>query len=179
MIHSDVHLDAHRLNGTVIAVFALVRLVGRVSQSMFSHNTRIARIKRTHFTFKRFLARVLPHVDQPSGLVCRTLAADVAPIRDDLVVPFHVLRQRLGIGKDIQTDLTRFLRVPPSYRCVLDFQVTEGMASQLTVVGKYLGAHLAREAFVSTVNLQVLIDLDRVLEIKYTLSIFSSVEMNE
>lgn len=111
---------------------------------------------------------VLPHVDQPSGLIRRPFATDVAPVGDDLVVPLHVLGQRLGVGKHIQADHARLLGVParPHRRLFLAVQVAQRVPPQLAVVGKDLRTGHAGESLVAAVLLQVLEDLHRVLRLE-------------
>lgn len=165
VVQPNMQLYAYCLNGTIMTELALIRLLCSVSECVLVHDTRVARIKRTHFALVRFLAcrykngreqclddlylstaiqiltRVLSHVDEPSGLVRGALVADVAPVRDDLIVALHVLCQSLRVCKDIQTDLTRLLRVPARrVRVLLNVLVSKGMASQLAVGGKHFCA---------------------------------------
>lgn len=53
-------------------------------------------------------------MNQPSSLIRRSLSTDVTPVRQDLIMPFHVLGKGLGIRKYVQTDVTSLLGVPSS-----------------------------------------------------------------
>lgn len=163
MLSPDVRLQGLRLDGAVVTMCALVGFGIGMPQPMLPQHTRIPghEVAIGMFTAEGLLTRMLSQVDEPCGLPGGLFTANVAPIRHDLIVTSgNMLRQCLGVGKDIEADVTGLLGVPAIGSCCLLIQMIDRMVAQFGVLREGFWTHRTGKPTGWSMTLQMPENLD-------------------